>query len=56
MDNEDEEISAMLDLGLDLPEDDLFPSSNSKDYDGEDGDTVMLRGPYLVCETVVFSL
>ena len=30
----------MFDLGLDLPNDDLFPSSDLKDYDGEDDDTV----------------
>ena len=40
MDSEDEEISAMFDLGLDLPIDDVFPSSDSEDYDGEDDDTV----------------
>ena len=47
MDNEDEEISIMFDLGLDLPDDDLFSSSDSKDYDGEDDDTIYdVKGPF----------
>ena len=40
MDSEDEEFSTMFDLGLDLPDDDYFPSSDSEDYGGEDDDTV----------------
>ena len=40
MDSEDEKISDMFDLGRDLRDNDLFPSSDSKDYDGEDDDTV----------------
>ena len=36
----------MFDLELDLPEDDLFPSSDSEDYDGEDNDIVYnVKGP-----------
>ena len=47
MDNEDEEILAMFDLGLDLSNDDLFPSFDSEDYDGEDDDTVYdVKGPF----------
>ena len=47
MDNDDEEISAMFDLGLDLPDDDLFPSFDSEDYDGEDDDTKFdVKGPF----------
>ena len=45
--SEDEEISAMFDLGLDLPDDDLFPSSDSEDYDIKDNDTVYdVKGPF----------
>ena len=40
MDSKDEKFSAIFDLGLDLPDDDLFPSSDSEDYDGEDDDIV----------------
>ena len=40
MDSDDEEISAMFDLGVDLSDDDLFPSSNLEDYDGQDDDTI----------------
>ena len=40
MDSEDEKISAMFDLGLGPPDDDLFPSSDSEDYNDEDDDTV----------------
>ena len=47
MDSEDEEISAMFDLRLDLPDDDYFPSSDSKDYNGGDDDTVYdVKGPF----------
>ncbi len=47
MDSEDEEISAMFDLGLNLPNDDLFASSDSEDYDIEDNDTVYdVKGPF----------
>ena len=47
MDSEDEEISVMFDLGLDLPDDDLFPSSDSEDYNGKDDDTVYdVKGPF----------
>ena len=47
VDGEDEEISAMFDLGLNLPDDDYFPSSRSEDYDGEDDDTVYdVKGPF----------
>ena len=47
MDSEDEEISAMFDLGLDLLDDNLFPSSDSEDYDGKDDDTVYdVKGPF----------
>ena len=47
MDSEDEEFSTMFDLGLDLPDDDYFPSSDSEDYDGEDDDTVYyVKGPF----------
>ena len=47
MDSEDEEISAMFDLGLDLPDNDLFPSSDLDDYDGEDDDIVYgVKGPF----------
>ena len=40
MDSEEEEISTMFDLGFDLLDDDLFPSSDSEDYDGKDDDIV----------------
>ena len=47
MDSKDEEILAMFDLGLNLPDDDLFPSSDSEDYDGEDDDIVYdVKGPF----------
>ena len=55
MDNKDEEISAMFDLGLDLPDDDYFPSSDSEDYDGEDDDTVYDdKGPFSLTNDVTF--
>ena len=47
IDSEDKEISAMFNLGLDLPDYDLFSSSDSEDYDGEDDDTVYdVKGPF----------
>ena len=47
MDTDDEDISTMFDLGLDLPDDDLFPSSDSEGYDIKDNDTVYdVKGPF----------
>ena len=47
MDNCDEEIAAMFDLRLNLPDDDLFPSYDEEDYDGEDDATVYdVKGPF----------
>jgi hypothetical protein len=48
MDSDDEEIAGMFDLGLDLPDiSDLFPSSDSEDYDIKNNDTVYdVKGPF----------
>ena len=47
MDTNDEEITGIFDLGLHLPDYDLFPSSNEEDYDGEDNSTIYdVKGPF----------
>ena len=40
MNTDDDAIVGIFDLGLDLPDDDLFPSSDLENYDGEHYDTL----------------
>ena len=43
----DEEFEAMSDLGLDLPDDDLFLESHDEDWHGEDDATFYdAKGPF----------